>query len=131
MGKNLGSWSWRMLISCLVPFLCLTGCDDPGALTPQEAKEHLQKVKGVRVVDVRTEGEFRQGHLPDAVNVPLNEFDKFLTRYEKEEPVLFYCRSGNRSGTALYQAKQRGYQQVFHIKGGISAWEDAGFPVVR
>lgn len=73
-------------------------------------------------IDVRTPSEFAEGHLPEAYNIPLQEFD---SRFAAELPnknavVALYCRSGNRSGQALSKAQALGYTRAFNA-GGFAA----------
>ncbi len=77
---------------------------------------------GARLVDVRTREEFAAGHLPGAVNIPVQELDRRMTELEpKDEPVVLYCRSGNRSGLAARMLKSAGYSAV-HDLGAMSRW---------
>lgn len=78
-----------------------------------------------KFVDVRTKAEFNTGHVNGAVNIPL---DQFQHRYEEIEglgrfPVVFYCRSGNRSGQAVAYLLQQGIKNVYN-GGGL---EDVQF----
>lgn len=67
------------------------------------------------IVDVRTPGEFARGHHPRAINIPLGELQDRLPEFEHmQKPVIFYCRSGNRSGMAVTLLKQVGIQEVYN-----------------
>jgi phage shock protein E len=79
------------------------------------ARRYLEQ--GALVVDVRSVGEFRGGHLPDAVNLPLGELQDSLPRQvaDKSRYLLLHCLSGTRSGIAMRQLKQAGYQNVFNL----------------
>lgn len=88
---------------------------------------------GTVVLDVRTPAEYAEAHLANAVNIDVNASD-FATRVaqlDKTKTYAVYCRSGNRSATALGIMKKAGFTQVQHLGGGISAWTSAGHPVVR
>lgn len=78
--------------------------------------------EGAELVDVRTPEEFRGGHLPGAVNIPVQEL---AVRWQEVGPttraVVVYCRSGARSTVAAQLLKQAGYAQVVNI-GPMSAW---------
>jgi len=73
-------------------------------------------------IDVRTPSEFAEGHLPEAYNIPLQEFDtRFAAELsDKNAVVALYCRSGNRSGQALSKAQALGYTRAFNA-GGFAA----------
>ncbi|MEW6430285.1 MAG: rhodanese-like domain-containing protein [Myxococcota bacterium] len=77
---------------------------------------------GAKLVDVRTPGEYSAGHLPGAVNVPLQELGARLkTLGAKEKPLVLYCASGTRSAMAKAVLKNAGFQQVFNL-GGMGRW---------
>lgn len=77
---------------------------------------------GARLVDVRTPAEFANGHLPGAINIPVQELERRMGELErKEQPVVLYCRSGHRSGRAARMLKSNGYASV-HDLGAMSRW---------
>ena len=88
--------------------------------------------KKVQLVDVRTPGEYTQGHLENAVNI--NVFDKaFISKAEtldKSKPVYVYCKSGGRSMKAANMLKSNGFN-VVNLNGGIGSWMRNGFKVVK
>ncbi len=91
------------------------------------------KRPGTVVLDVRTPAEFAEGHLAGAVNLDVNAAD-FRTKVgarAKDVPYAVYCRSGNRSGTALAIMKALGFTQTYHLGGGITAWTAAGGAVTK
>jgi rhodanese-related sulfurtransferase len=97
-------------------FLFMKGGDTTGA----EARELVRN--GARLVDVRTPGEFAAGHLSGAINIPVQELDRRLAELEpKDGPVVLYCRSGRRSGSAARMLKDAGFATV-HDLGSISRW---------
>lgn len=106
----------------------------------QEAKEMIEKGDDIFVLDVRTPDEFNSSHIKGATLIPVsNAFgsnlsqDSLLKVRIDEVPkkkVLIYCRTGRRSGTAGTMLVNAGYSQVYNMIGGITAWTDAGYPVV-
>ena len=77
-------------------------------------------LKNASVVDVRTPGEFLDGHYPGAINIPLNELSQRLDELkELKMPIVAYCRSGARSGTAVSVLKQNGFNEVYN-GGGLN-----------
>ncbi len=91
-----------------------------GDVTGSDARRLVES--GARLVDVRTREEFAAGHLPGAVNIPVQELDRRMAELEpKGEPVVLYCRSGNRSGRAARMLKGAGYSAV-HDLGAMSRW---------
>lgn len=97
-------------------FMFMKGGDVTGA----EARQLVQA--GARLVDVRTPGEFATGHIPGAVNIPVQQLDERLAELEpKDKPVVLYCRSGRRSATAARTLKSAGFA-VVHDLGSIGRW---------
>jgi phage shock protein E len=80
------------------------------------------------LVDVRTPEEFSSGHIAGAVNIPVQELPQRLGEVATEQPVVLYCRSGNRSAQAATILDQAGYSGVYDL-GGIGDWQSAGYPV--
>ena len=67
------------------------------------------------IVDVRSKGEFLQGHFPGASNIPLDQVINQIEVFrELDTPIVVYCRSGNRSGMAVSMLKQHGINEVYN-----------------
>ena len=78
-------------------------------------KEILNKAT---IVDVRTPGEYLDGHYPGALNIPLNELPQRLGEVrELKTPIVAYCRSGARSGMAVSLLKENGLNEVYNGGG--------------
>lgn len=91
-----------------------------GDITGSDARGLVQS--GARLVDVRTREEFAAGHLPGAVNIPVQELERRMGELEPQgAAVVLYCRSGNRSGRAARMLKSAGYSAV-HDLGAMSRW---------
>ncbi len=84
------------------------------------------------ILDVRSPGEFASGYIKNAVNVDINapDFKTQMENYDREGIYLVYCRSGNRSRTALNIMIEMDFQTLYNMSGGIIAWQNAGYPVV-
>lgn len=83
------------------------------------------------VLDVRSSKEYREGHVPGAVNIPhkqlaerINEIAEF-----KHRPVITYCKSGFRAGLAQKVLVENDFSQVLHLEGDITGWLAADLPV--
>ena len=74
----------------------------------------------VQVVDVRTPNEFNSGHFEQAVNLDFYDpdFSKQLDSLDKSRPVYLYCRSGNRSAKAAMMLVEKGFKEIYDLKGG-------------
>ncbi|MGM0653570.1 MAG: rhodanese-like domain-containing protein [Bacillota bacterium] len=92
------------------------------SLSPEEAKEMMEN-EDVIVVDVRTEEEFRQGHIEGAILIPDYDLDTLASEKlpDREATILLYCRSGNRSKLSAHLLNGMGYQNVYDF-GGILDW---------
>ncbi|WP_309609296.1 rhodanese-like domain-containing protein [Flavobacterium sp.] len=75
---------------------------------------------GAFLVDLRTIGEFAQGHVPGSINIPLNELGRNLNLFKNKKNIVVCCFSGNRSGFAKDILEKKGFKNV--INGG--AWEE-------
>lgn len=80
------------------------------------------------LLDVRTPEEFATGHIPGAVNISLQTLESRLSSIPADQPVVIYCRSGNRSATAAQILAAAGYPNIYDM-GGILAWQSAGLPI--
>jgi phage shock protein E len=84
-------------------------------ISAADALEFLKN--GALVIDVRSVAEFTSGHLPQALNLPLDEIEILLPRSvkDKNQVLLLHCQSGMRSGVAKTRLKTLGYANVFNL----------------
>ena len=97
-----------------------------------EAVQLINRQNAV-VLDVRDDKEFEEGHIINAVHIPLgllesriNEIDK-----HKDKPVIVCCKSGQDSARAGVTLGKQGFEQVYKLNGGIMAWKNANLPVEK
>ncbi len=83
------------------------------------------------ILDIREAAEFAAGHLPNARNIALGELASRSGELPAGKPVLVYCATGARSGTAATTLRKGGRDDVFNLAGGLQAWKQAGLPVVK
>lgn len=88
--------------------------------------------KKVQLVDVRTPGEYAQGHIENAININVYDgaFGTKSAKLDKSKPVYVYCRSGARSMKAAGKLKSQGFN-VVNLNGGIGSWMRNGFKIVK
>lgn len=98
-------------------------------VSPDELYEKIA-LGDVAVVDVRTTTEYRSGHIPGSINVPMDEVESRLDDIPKGRPVVMVCQSGRRSEITREQVRTR-IEHLSCLDGGVTAWEKAGKPVVR
>lgn len=85
------------------------------------AVDHRALVRdGATLVDVRTDDEFRAGHVQGARNIPVHEIEQRMSEIPKDRKVVVYCRSGGRSASAAAALQRRGYDVV--DIGPMQAW---------
>ena len=80
-----------------------------------------QETSGAVLLDVRTPEEFKNGHIPKSVNLPLDKIIATVERiYPKDQSIFLYCHSGSRSASAAFALKKMGYVSVRNIGGIVS-----------
>jgi rhodanese-related sulfurtransferase len=101
---------------------------------PVSRKELLERLRcgTATVLDVRPEDEFRQGHVPGALNIPLSQLERRLAELPLDREVVAYCRGPwcVLSFEAVAVLRQRGYQ-VRRLEDGFPEWKVAGLPVAH
>jgi rhodanese-related sulfurtransferase len=75
--------------------------------------------KGTKVVDVRTNSEFKQGHFPSSINIPLDSINQQIDTLQKFEKIILVCRSGLRARNAKAILKEKGIEAV-----NAGAWQN-------
>ncbi len=98
--------------------------------TPEETYKELQK-NSVKVLDVRQDSEWREGHAPGAIHIELGQLPKRLAEVPADETVAVTCALGNRSSTAVSLLQQAGFKKVKNIAGGMTQWKKAKLPMVK
>ena len=83
------------------------------------------------VVDVREPWEYKQGHVPGAILIPLGQLSSRLGELDPEKPVAVICASGSRSQSAAALLGQKGFKTVYNVSGGTSAWKYSGLTLER
>lgn len=97
---------------------------DESNLNPEQFRRRMSE-RGMILIDVRTSQEFQGGHIPGAVNIDFyKNFESKIKKMDKSKTYLLYCRSGNRSGTAVKMMKKLGFKDVSHLQKGILSWKE-------
>jgi len=99
------------------------------------SEDALQLIKNISplILDVRTRQEYAGGHLPDSILIPVQEIQRRyteLTEY-RDENILIYCATGNRSTVAAKILIDNGFNRIYNLREGIHVWAGKGNPVVR
>jgi glyoxylase-like metal-dependent hydrolase (beta-lactamase superfamily II)/3-mercaptopyruvate sulfurtransferase SseA len=108
----------------------------PVVRLPQIAVDELrewlrQPAAGLQVLDVRRAGEWQAGHVPGAVDVPLDRLEKDLRGLDPARRTAVICAGGYRSSAAASLLEQHGFKDLYNVIGGTSAWIAAGYDVEK
>ena len=108
------------------------GNEGAKSLTVHTLQEWVQKGKPVQILDVRTPAEYGEGHIPQAISIPLEQVPARISDLSSAVPVVVVCHSGARAHSACNCLCGCSHPlDVWHLQGGTAAWQAAGFPVVQ
>ncbi len=121
------------IIPLLLAVLLLTGCTAPTStnkdatykqISMSEAVTMMENEDGYIILDVRRPDEFAAGHIPNAINIPNESIgdEEIAELPDKDQLILVYCRSGNRSKQASEKLVKLGYTNIVEF-GGINDWQ--------
>ncbi len=102
-------------------------------VTVSELKELLDNNADITLIDCREQGEWDEARIEQAKLIPLSDFQNQYSEIlkDKDAKILIHCRSGKRSLQACQILMQEGYSNLSNIEGGILAWDENGFPILR
>jgi phage shock protein E len=126
--KTLKAGFW--LVWALLAGLAVAAAD-VRIIQPAELMKRLQTEPNLVLIDIRTPQEFAQGHIPRAVNLPLDQFGQRsaeLAAYRDKE-VILYCRTGRRVRIAVHLLLDQGFQKMLLLEGNILGWARRGMPL--
>lgn len=123
-----------LFVTALLFAACSNG-QSQNTKTVLAATEFAAKIKefpSAPIIDVRSPEEFANGHLQNARNINWNgsDFDAQISKFDKSQPILVYCLSGGRSGSAASQMRSQGFKEVYELNGGIMKWSASNLPLV-
>ncbi len=118
---NWGLWALLALLVLVLgrQFLAQRGVVN---IPADEVKRRLEAREKLVVVDVREEHEYRAGHIPGAILVPLSRLEHESKKLKKDAELVLVCRSGNRSVTAYHKLKALGFANLKNMPGGMNRW---------
>jgi rhodanese-related sulfurtransferase len=135
------SFKKRLALGLIVAsFLARAGAAEPSpapepAVKHVDAKQARQLIaeKKVVVLDLRTPTEYKSGRIAGATNIDFlaSDFEEHIKSLDKNKSYLIHCASGGRSSRSLPAFKKQQFQSIYHLDGGIKAWEKAGLPVEK
>ena len=114
--------------SILMAVSCVNQKQEGVVVASPEAFEQKMQEANVQVLDVRTAGEYAEGHIGDATNVDVlqDDFQDKVANLDKDKPVMVYCKMGGRSAKAAGILKEMGFKDVTDLDGGYTAWKASG-----
>ena len=96
----------------------------------QQGKEMIDRGE-VFILDVRTREEYNESHINGSILIPVKELDIRFKELPRDKKILVYCRTGIRSVTASEILVKNGFNQIYNMQGGITAWKNAGYEAVK
>lgn len=89
----------------------------------QISPKELDEKKGMVLLDVRTDKEYEEGHIPGAVHIQLSEIGDKIKKLKKDKELVVFCQNGNKSIWAIKRLMGMGYKNLYNLKGGYNAWK--------
>jgi rhodanese-related sulfurtransferase len=129
---------WLMTgLLAVVLAACTAPADDskrgagPKSITAEELAEQIQLSQAPLILDVRSEEEYAEGHIPGALTIPHDQLGDRLSEIDaaKTDEIVVYCRSGYRAGIAEKILIEAGYSDVRDLAGHMNAWKSGGYPI--
>lgn len=98
-----------------------------------EQFDRMRQEKNTIVLDVRTPDEFKKGHVPDAVNINVDDpsFARKVSDLDKSKTYLVHCARGVRSARASGKLAKIGFEHLYDFAGGFERWKEAGKPIEK
>lgn len=114
--------------------LCMTACNghaDDNIISTTEAYQlWAQKDKSSFIfLDVRTPSEYQDGHIPGAINMPIQTLSEHLQDIPKNKQLYLYCESGVRASRAATLLRNSGFKKVYNYEASMRGWRNASYPI--
>lgn len=125
-------WIQFLALLVLVVMLVLHEARKSGpSLSPQEAI-NLVNAEGGVFLDLRDAGDYKKGHIANAINIPAAKLPDRMVELEKysEKPIVLVCKMGQQSGAAGKQLRAANYSRVYKMSGGMMEWSNLQLPTV-
>lgn len=130
---------FRLVFLILILAILISGCTKKSSnvsieeeedeivtnVTIQEAKELINEKEDLVILDVRTKEEYDAGHIEGAIQIPVAELERRIDEIEDymDNPILVYCRSGNRSSKAVSILLENDFNEIYHMNQGYMRWK--------
>ena len=102
------------------------------SVSPHQATLMVNREDGV-IVDIRDKKAFEEGHVVEAINIPLAKLKERVKELEKyrEKPLIIVCQMGQHSGDAVKTLEESGFASVTRMSGGMAEWQAQSLPTVK
>jgi rhodanese-related sulfurtransferase len=97
---------------------------------PVQVMELIKQNKDLLIIDVRSPDELREGKIANSILIPVMDIMAGNYTIPRDRPLLLYCATGGRSYAAMQILASKGYNEIYNLQGGISAWKQANLPLV-
>ena len=133
---NFLSAEWPLTLAFVViAVLLVRSFIDPMVSAAKDIKAQdavrIMNKENTLVLDVRLEKEYKEGHILDAIHIPVGALESRIKEIadHKTDNIIIYCQTGMRSKQAGKVLKKHGFESMFNIEGGINAWINANLPI--
>jgi phage shock protein E len=122
-----------VLAACTPPANDSKRSAGPKSITAEQLTEQIQLSRAPLILDVRSEKEYADGHIPGAMNIPHDQLLNRLSEINaaKTEEIVVHCRSGHRAGIAKKVLIEAGYSNVRDLDGHMNGWRSGGYPIEK
>ena len=110
----------KKIVSLIAICLLLTACGDSSYKTIDTNTANQIISDGAIIIDVRTIDEYNREHIPNAVNIPLDQIENIT--YDKNTKIIVHCQTGIRSEEAVKKLANLGYTSLYNLDGGLLNW---------
>lgn len=117
------AFSLALIIMTMILVACSPVVSKSGVDVSVDEALRLWQNKEAILIDIRTPAEYRAGHIPGVVNIPLDELERRIGEIPRDKKVVLICRTGNRSAQGTKLLRNKGMNNVFNSTGGMSTWK--------
>lgn len=111
----------KKIVSLFIIMFLLSACGNSSKYETIDTNKALELIDtGAIILDVRTVDEFNREHIPNAINIPLDQIDTI--GFDKGSSIIVYCQSGMRSKEAVEKMADLGYTSLYNLDGGLLNW---------
>ena len=111
----------KKIVSLFIIMFLLSACGNSSKYETIDTNKALELIDtGAIILDVRTVDEFNREHIPNAINIPLDQLD--TVEFDKDSTIIVYCQSGMRSKEAVEKMAEMEYTSLYNLDGGLLNW---------